>query len=404
MNRDQYLDAIRKALQEANMDSELSKEILYDYEEHFEIGLQKGKTQEQLCEELGSIEEILQEIGSMKQNSEIEGSRVKSTETGNLARDLGSSVPSNNMNNDIMKGIDPNETQVLDMDAACETVRQEDSGTDYQASNGKPDFTRVEIEGPCVDVYVSKGDCFKVDYENSGNAKAKLMYQFYHYQKDGVLYCGVKENYTKTFFRIIRNVDISLYIQIPSFIDELNIKLASGDMEVRDQKLRRLSLHSASGDIELSNSAMTECFCNSCSGDISIHSCNMDVLNAKTSSGDVEINSGTIKVLNANSASGDVSCSSITKEYYLKSISGDVEVTSFGDIRGSFESVSGDAEVRLNNDGNGYKVSLSTVSGDIDINYRGVNERECSKGIYTFGNQGSEFQVRTVSGDVQLRG
>jgi DUF4097 and DUF4098 domain-containing protein YvlB len=130
----------------------------------------------------------------------------------------------------------------------------------------------------------------------------------------------------------------------------------------------------------------------------------MDALNAKTSSGDVEVNSGNVKVLNANSASGDVSCSSITKEYYLKSISGDVEVTSFGDIRGSFESVSGDAEVRLNNDGNGYKVSLSTVSGDIDISYRGVNERECSKGIYTFGNQGSEFQVRTVSGDVQLRG
>ena len=38
------------------------EEIIADYEEHFQVGVENGKTEEQICEDLGSIEDLVAEI------------------------------------------------------------------------------------------------------------------------------------------------------------------------------------------------------------------------------------------------------------------------------------------------------------------------------------------------------
>ena len=39
------------------------QEILESYEEHFEAGLKSGRSEEEICRELGDIEELLREMG-----------------------------------------------------------------------------------------------------------------------------------------------------------------------------------------------------------------------------------------------------------------------------------------------------------------------------------------------------
>lgn len=65
MNKVEYLDALKAALKDT--DKEIMEEIISDYEEHFQVGVENGKSEEQICEDLGSIEDLVQEIKEVYQ-------------------------------------------------------------------------------------------------------------------------------------------------------------------------------------------------------------------------------------------------------------------------------------------------------------------------------------------------
>ncbi|GLC30828.1 DUF1700 domain-containing protein [Clostridium omnivorum] len=56
MNKDEFLREIEKSLDKIS--EKERTEILYDYEEHFMIGKENGKSEEEICLELGSPKEI----------------------------------------------------------------------------------------------------------------------------------------------------------------------------------------------------------------------------------------------------------------------------------------------------------------------------------------------------------
>lgn len=60
MNKSEYLAALQEALKDINQDS--INEILTDYEEHFQAGIENGKTEEEICGELGAIEDLVEEM------------------------------------------------------------------------------------------------------------------------------------------------------------------------------------------------------------------------------------------------------------------------------------------------------------------------------------------------------
>ena len=53
MNKNEYLGTLKRLL--TGLSAEEIKDILYDYEEHFRIGAEEGKTEEEIAEELGSV-------------------------------------------------------------------------------------------------------------------------------------------------------------------------------------------------------------------------------------------------------------------------------------------------------------------------------------------------------------
>lgn len=60
MNKDEYLEKITKLLKD--MSKEDSKDILLDYEEHFMVGLEKGRTEEEISRALGNPEKVAKQI------------------------------------------------------------------------------------------------------------------------------------------------------------------------------------------------------------------------------------------------------------------------------------------------------------------------------------------------------
>ena len=56
MNRKEYLELLRTSLQHLPLDE--LKDILSDYEEHFDIGISKGKSEEEISSELGHPKEV----------------------------------------------------------------------------------------------------------------------------------------------------------------------------------------------------------------------------------------------------------------------------------------------------------------------------------------------------------
>ena len=111
----------------------------------------------------------------------------------------------------------------------------------------------------------------------------------------------------------------------------LSARVASGDLNVKDSK-GKLKFKAASGDIEMKHS----------SGEISV----------KTASGDIEL-SNVQGEFDVKTASGDINASGIhfTGESDLKSVSGDMLV-----------------ELSKSNE---YDLDLSTVSGNITLDYKG---------------------------------
>lgn len=149
----------------------------------------------------------------------------------------------------------------------------------------------------------------------------------------------------------------SLRIGVPVSVDAISITTASGDIAVED----------AAGDLEL----------HTASGDIAVERCSGD-LRARTASGDIEL-AECAAAIEAQSASGDIrlaaepGCDAIS----LSSVSGDLELRYPEDFDASirWRTLSGDLDTDLATSeahlavlGAGLTpVKLSTTSGDIQI-------------------------------------
>ena len=67
MTKIEYMTELKAGL--CGFDKEIRDEIINDYEEHFDEGISLGKSEDEICKELGSVSELvdeLKEIGNKK--------------------------------------------------------------------------------------------------------------------------------------------------------------------------------------------------------------------------------------------------------------------------------------------------------------------------------------------------
>ncbi len=182
----------------------------------------------------------------------------------------------------------------------------------------------------------------------------------------------------------------------------LSMKSGSGDIEACNITAEIIDNSSMSGDIELSQVKVSECKIRSTSGDIDIDEMNMNNTDASCISGKIKLQKICGDGLVVGSTSGNITLDVNVKRCHASSKSGNVDARCEGDVVLESNSTSGNIKVGLKNYGNGYRIESRTTTGVLNIKYQDMLQSNLRSGTYTFGNQGSELMISTVSGDIRL--
>jgi len=387
MNKKEYLVELQEALKKNGIREEVVKEVIDDYEEHFVIGKSNGKTEEEICQELGTVDEMVREILAMD-------SEFKKEELSQMKVVQSEVIQSDNVTNNSYEGT------------------KEEAGP----------FSKLKVDGISGKIYITRGDTLKVNFDTSRGSQEKSGFNFVHYQNGDTFYVGLKPKMGRIFSFLFLHERVDLYIQVPNFVSIIDVSNASGYIKIDGVNADYLEAYNASGEIDINNVHMNTvllktssgnvnaCNCSgqkatlrSSSGSISLNSCDFDTAVLKTASGNVRIIDGRIDKLEAHTASGDIQCTAKTKEGFAKCVSGDISYIIYQSSQVRCETVSGDSQIVFAQPNLGYRIDFSTVSGSASIMAGDMQQTKCKGGTYTYGNQECKLSIKSVSGSANIK-
>lgn len=397
MTKNEYMKMLE--IQLGKFSQSTRQEILEDYENHFAEAISQGKSEEEIINELGDIQDMIDEIPDEDLSQE--------------------NTPENSMYDG----------------AEASSAAGEDSSGRRVISDCIDTYRKIVADCKATDVLVrtSADDKLYVQYENYNNsAKTDNSADFYQYEKDGVFYVGMKKNETAArnvtigflgFHMDIPNVRTydsgKMIIDIPAGFKELEIVTGSGDAELSDVTGETLSVRTASGDIDMSRVKYQNINVSATSGDIELKDIAAEIFEIGATSGDAELENISAKILKLSTSSGDVEARNIVAEqtevrtssgdsefsgkvakYFGRSGSGDQEIEIEGKLsEGEFITGSGDIELKIE-DNTGAEIIASTGSGDVDVRTR-LNVESCLNG-YVVGDGSAKISIKTGSGDADI--
>lgn len=338
MTKEEYMQRLRNALQA--YDKEFVDEILDNYKEHFDAGIRSGRTEEEICEELGAVENLVRDIEEMLGDMDIRTHEL-----------------------DQFSAVQPHQVQY-------------------------DEISRIELALVSMDVEISPSSDGKFHAElESGEDLSKYLNETV---SDGRYYASeITRNYKndvsgRSLLRMILgnmggNQSQTLILKIPSVPDSVKAKTVSGDVELSDLCCKALNLETVSGDVKLQNCKAQTSLLKTTSGDINLEHNNGEEAVLQSASGDIQLHCVEIaKECSFSTASGDMSLNEVkTERAKMHSASGDlrlrnVEMTQECNI----SSTSGDinAELFSNN------ISVRTTSGDINVSIDTRGKKRCISG------------------------
>ena len=433
MNKELYLNDLKAKL--SGFDNELVNEIMQDYEEHFTLGYAQGKSDEQIIESLGSIDDFVKEIeASYERNNKTNNMSftIDLSSLNNLGDKLNTATEKitkeltekyDKIYNDKFAKYAENAEKLareaekytkefseefekrfnemrsnIDNYEAASTTYDEDAVINLNehapTTEDETEFTYdKKIRKIIVRDFLGRIDVRHTDggpyinYHNYGSMKEKLMWSFNCRNEDDTLIITLVRNNMANFTRFNPSPDCELEIAF----DEI-------------EAIEFINCSSTDIDIEgISVSALT---CQLLSGDMSIDNIHAERIEITTASGDVEVNDSTVALFDMKTTSGNtVFYDSVVDTMRIVSVSGDVELndgilhragisTTSGDIilhgnellKLGCESISGDIEAIISEDG---EVHAKTTSGDIHLELQN-------------DNQGFVSKLKTKSGDISI--
>lgn len=354
MTREEYMKQLEQSLQ--GYSREFAEEILDNYREHFETGLREGRTEEEICEELGEIETLLQDIQEMMGDRDI---RAHELEQYTAVAE----------HQEQYSGIRKVELSLVAIDVKLSASADNQLHVYLEGGQDKGTYLEERMAGDSYYAYERK-----VERDQSRGLLAQLM-------NIG----RSKEN-------------LCLVVEVPERLESLTIKTISGDMQLGGFGSRELLLSSTSGDIEMETVRADSLTVQTTSGDVEMEAVRADNLTVQTTSGDLTlkaVNAGQLKV---KSTSGDLSLHDVEAESWeSQTVSGDTEGELYA-ARIRCGSKSGDIGLTLDRRGRKLVVAKSrSVSGDCRI----CGADECGESSDPSSAIIAEFS--TVSGDITVK-
>lgn len=406
MTREQYMNELAAAISHCPQSQQ--DEILADFNEHFDIALSKGHSEEEIIESLGDIQEFIKDL-KVEEEHQLK--------------------------------------PVTELQNVCE----------------------VEIISDDCDVVVIPSEEISMNLKG-WRSSMNTAYDIIETQENGKYQFQVlRKNKWPSFFGSSHNLTIE--VGVHAAVHKLHVENNLGDIELKLQKLQlreaeldtkngdisvygtigNLSAECRLGDIEVCGNVFSSDL-NTANGDIEFHIENGKELKAQSSLGDIE-GSAHVETLICHSDKGDVECEAIeAKDVRLSSQYGDIEAkgkaeqytcqtskgnvsfqveaisfsahSQLGDVEGSaaadnikcstamgdaeckilavqsaeISSNMGDVKVRVGKLDN-YVIETHSSFGDVDLDAKGLS---VNKGKYTKGNPSAVIQLHTNMGDIEI--
>lgn len=354
MNKEAYLNELAQALK--MYDKAYVDEIISDYEAHFENGMQQGKSEADICAELGSVRDVIDEIKDL-----LGEDKLKSFE---VAR-------------------------------GCAPIEKSEGGYSYEHYDNDAQFSSES--GSSENMLHS----FKFQ---AGNADIRLMpskdnvLRVYTEDKEEIRYIEASVNDGCYYGRVVpksgsflgTNILFGLFgaavdtvvAEIPDSIEDIEIVTSSGDVFVKEINAENIKFQTASGDISVKKTQSRQLMIKSVSGDVEFKRLRTEGLIVSTTSGDIRYEDMLAHEFSCKTISGDVNGRRLeSRSIYVKAVSGDVALNLICPDEGFCaytKTVSGSVKVKggiraedrdfSDRDmGSDIKVTVETVSGDIKV-------------------------------------
>ncbi|MBP5599610.1 MAG: DUF4097 family beta strand repeat protein [Lachnospiraceae bacterium] len=432
MNKEQYMKALVEAL--SSFDEEIKNEIVSDYEEHFDNGLQDGKTEEQIIAELGSIDELVKELNEMKNGK---GSERKSGAQGfnfdtqkaaetfaEMAKNFASLIGSmaagvangaekmgDSMSNgaesfakDFKEGFDNVSEKVVTKttafakeisvsykenrnayEEACAKEEPAEDKRNYDESASEVRRVVVDTDNGDVTIKASEDGLFHANYENFGSANQQLSYDFDVYNKDGVQYVTLKrKGGVSNFFKNLLTPKITVDVLVPSVLESISVSNKAGNLYAEKIDASKADFSLMAGDINVSNSECDNINVSAMAGNVKLDELNSKNLFVKSMAGNVRT-SGNFENAKITSTAGNIHMDAkVTEKIVTTSTAGNIHI----DLR----------------DCKGYKVDFNSTSGRGNF-VQGENRISGSRsGVYSFGDGGLDIKCSAVAGNITING
>lgn len=387
MKKDEFFAQLRTAF--AGMDEELIMDILSDYENHFKEGMENGKSEEEICEELGNVEEIRQAF--LDENPAAMTINVNSNSD---------TVGNSDIYNRFYPGIQRVNAQLTDAD--IEIKKSSTNDVELSVTGGLADdiealkeTLRVSASAGTLSIQQEKKAGISVSY-----AASRLFgFKVGKYSAGIVIHVAVPEQFEKIKVKSISGDIVANDISSGSFL----VDVVSGDISVDQLNTKQCELNSKSGDIKTNNSSAKTLLIHTGSGDVGVEDCQADELFASSISGDVNVIACKADKMDVVSISGDIKAEfDKSTQCRAKSTSGDCKVMIGNQVDAVVSSTSGDVNVRYIGE-IGLEIALSSTSGDVSAVCGGINSKGKKKVQERFGEPDSKLKASTISGDIKVR-
>ncbi len=257
------------------------------------------------------------------------------------------------------------------------------------------DSLEIRLSSDNVEFLISEDEFLHIEYWNSDiypitysveNGKAKLIQD--------------------STFRFVFSWNVRTYtdkIYIPeSLINSVYVNLASGSFTSEiSLDIATLNIRISSGEINLKNIEADEVNIDISSGDTCLEDVNFASADIDSSSGSVNIKNGTIPSLDLNFSSGDITLTGCTVgNFVAKLSSGSVNTTDLVLDAADIDVSSGSITLRVAAPAADYSVDIDVSSGSVQLSGTGVNVHTDSD--VGWGSGSKLIKCDSSSGDVKI--
>lgn len=349
MNRSEFLSSLKDELRRIPQVDR--NEILYDYEEHFSIGLEQGKTEEEISMDLGDPRTIARQFNA----DIIENQDIDSKSFGNY------------LQNDSTYGHHVDETLSFSGDGI----------TEIKIDCGSPNVRVSSIEGDEILAHL---------YGNTNSGSEDRYPRVYARRDNNRLVLKVNQPETFGISRSLENQELHLDVSIPkTYTADISVYTSSGNASIEGFSLNRLTGIASSGSLYVRSITAKECKFEASSGKIELNDLNSQDSEVNTSSGNITVNTitGNLKAV-ASSGTIFVAYNRFQSDIDVTTSSGKVEIN-----------LPESSEFLLS-----ARASSGSIRNDFPLTDKGEDKHNSLKGIV--GKGLNTINVRTSSGNINI--